>query len=266
MTTPERGILLRDVRKTYEIAAQKVQALGGVNLYIPPGSMVAVTGKSGAGKSTLLHIIGTLDRPTTGTVLLNGVDVSRMNDVQASQFRNRTVGFVFQMNNLLHEFSALENVMLPGLIAGATRAAVSQRAKVLLEAVGLGSRVEHRPGELSGGEQQRVAIARALVMAPAILLADEPTGNLDQKTAQGIRELLMHVCRENNVTMLLVTHDLDLAKRLPDQVVMADGRVVENTVTGLDGGGRFVVSDVPLSSPPIPSPLPALPDFAGEDA
>lgn len=226
------GIVLDDVRKVYMIANQKVEALRGVNLEVQSGSIVAVTGKSGAGKSTLLHILGTLDRPTSGRVILAGTDVSDMPDKAASHFRNATVGFVFQMNNLLNEFSAVENVMLPGLIAGAPRAMVEDRANALLDAVGLGQRTKHRPGELSGGEQQRVAIARALVMAPPILLADEPTGNLDQKTSFAIQELLMNICSQNNVTMLLVTHDLDLAKRMPRQVVMEDGRVVEGARHG----------------------------------
>lgn len=223
------GIELREVRKVYTIAAQEVEALRGVNLYVAPGRVVAVTGKSGAGKSTLLHIVGTLDRPSTGQVILNGTDVSGFDDHAASKFRNASVGFIFQMNNLLNEFSAQENVMLPGLIAGASRPMVQQRAAKLLEAVGLKHRLDHRPGELSGGEQQRVAIARALLMAPPILLADEPTGNLDQKTSHGIQELLLHVCQENSVTMMLVTHDPDLAKRLPGRVVMEDGRVVDSS-------------------------------------
>ncbi len=219
------GILLKDVRKVYTIAQQQVEALRGVDLDVQAGHIVAVTGKSGAGKSTLLHILGTLDRPSSGQVILAGTDVSHMADKAASHFRNATVGFVFQMNNLLNEFSAVENVMLPGLIAGAPRAMVEERAEKLLGAVGLSQRTKHRPGELSGGEQQRVAIARALIMAPPILLADEPTGNLDQKTSLAIQELLMHICSENGVTMLLVTHDLDLAKRMPRQVVMEDGRI-----------------------------------------
>ncbi len=220
-------IVMKDVRKAYMIANQPVEALRGVNLRIPRGAIAAVSGKSGAGKSTLLHIIGTLDRPTTGTIVLDGVDVSAVGDKEASAFRNNRIGFVFQMNNLLHEFSALENVMLPGLIAGAQRKQVEDRAARLLDAVGLKQRLHHRPGELSGGEQQRVAIARALVMAPAILLADEPTGNLDQRTSLSIQDLLLQICVENNVTMLLVTHDPDLARRMPAQVVMEDGRVLE---------------------------------------
>lgn len=227
------GILLRDVYKVYRIAAQDVEALRGVSLQVQAGAVTAVTGKSGAGKSTLLHIVGTLDRPTMGTVILNGVDVSNMVDQAASQFRNASVGFVFQMNNLLNEFSAIENVMLPGLIAGAGRAQVQYRAQILLKAVGLGHRLEHRPGELSGGEQQRVAIARALIMAPPILLADEPTGNLDQKTSHEIQDLLLKVCVENKVTMLLVTHDPDLARRLPNQVIMEDGRVIDTSGEGV---------------------------------
>lgn len=232
-TSANAGIHLRDVRKIYRIAAQDVEALRGVSLHIRPGAITAVTGKSGAGKSTLLHIVGTLDRPTAGHVVLNGVDVSQMADQTASQFRNATVGFVFQMNNLLNEFSAIENVMLPGLIAGAPRSRVEQRAQMLLRAVGLGHRLEHRPGELSGGEQQRVAIARALVMAPPILLADEPTGNLDQKTSHDIQDLLLQICMENKVTMLLVTHDPDLARRLPNQVIMEDGRVIDTSGEGV---------------------------------
>jgi lipoprotein-releasing system ATP-binding protein len=221
------GIYLKDVRKLYRIANQDVEALRGVDLRVPSGAIVALTGKSGAGKSTLLHIVGTLDRPTSGQIVLNGTDVTTFTDQAASSFRNHSVGFVFQMNNLLHEFSARENVMLPGLIGGAPKTMVLERATKLLTAVGLAHRLDHRPGELSGGEQQRVAIARALVMAPPILLADEPTGNLDQKTSLAIQDLLMQVCRENNVTMVLVTHDMDLARRMPAQIVMEDGRVVE---------------------------------------
>lgn len=223
----DAAIFARDVRKRYRVASQDVDALCGVDLQIAKGRQVAIVGKSGAGKSTLLHIVGTLDRPTSGSLILAGTEVAKMPDQVVSQFRNATVGFVFQMNNLLNEFSALENVMLPGLIAGASREAVRDRAFKLLDSVGLAKRIDHRPGELSGGEQQRVAIARALLMAPPILLADEPTGNLDQKTSQAIQELLMQICVQNNVTMLLVTHDPDLADLMPHRVVMEDGRVIE---------------------------------------
>lgn len=221
------GVALRNVHKTYIIESQKIEALRGINLALPQGTAVSVTGKSGAGKSTLLQIIGTLDQPSMGKVLLNGSDVSTMSDSAASTFRNCSIGFVFQMNNLLPEFSALENVMMPGLIAGTSRRVVKERAVEMLAAVGLSGRENHRPGELSGGEQQRVAIARALLMSPPLILADEPTGNLDQKTSLAIQDLLLELCHENKMTMLLVTHDLELARRLPEQIVMEDGRIID---------------------------------------
>ncbi len=217
---------LINVGKAYIFESQKIEALRGVNLIVSTGTVAAVTGKSGAGKSTLLHIIGTLDQPSFGQVLLNGREVSAMSDQSTSLFRNRTVGFVFQMNNLLPEFSALENVMLPGLIAGLDAGELRERATKVLAAVGLSHRHQHRPGELSGGEQQRVAISRALVMEPPLLLADEPTGNLDAKTSLAVQDLLLQLCEERKMTMLLVTHDRELAKRLPQQIVMEDGIIV----------------------------------------
>lgn len=220
-------IVLENVKKTYEIEAQSIQALNGVNLKVGPQKLIAVIGRSGAGKSTLLHIIGTLDRPTQGRVWLNGTDISTFNDHTTSMFRNHTLGFVFQMKNLFNEFSALENVMLPGIIAGIPRNKLKERAAKLLQAVGLANREKHRPGQLSGGEQQRVTIARALVMAPPILLADEPTGNLDRQTSLATQNLLLELCEEYKTTMLLVTHDLDLAKRLPHQIVMEDGVIID---------------------------------------
>lgn len=224
--TNEAAVLLRNVHKKYLIADQAVHALRGVNLAIGRGKRVAITGKSGAGKSTLLHLIGTLDSPTSGQIVINGTDVGTMDDWSASMFRNSSIGFVFQMGNLLPEFNAIENVMMPGLIAGLKKEAVQERAEKLLSSVGLKDRVLHRPGELSGGEQQRVTIARALLMAPPILLADEPTGNLDQKTSSAVQEVLFNLCEEYKTTMLLVTHDLDLAQRAPGQLVMEDGEVV----------------------------------------
>jgi lipoprotein-releasing system ATP-binding protein len=220
-------IELQGVYKTYQVERQQVEALRGVNLKVRKGQMVAVTGRSGSGKSTLLHVIGTLDTPSAGLVRLNGKDVSHVSDQAASAFRNRTVGFVFQMNNLLPEFSAIENVMMPGLISGGNRSTLRDRAIQLLKAVDLGHRMDHRPAELSGGEQQRVAIARALLMEPPILLADEPTGNLDKKSGDMVESLLMDLGKRNQLTMLLVTHDLELAKRLPYQVVMEDGNIVD---------------------------------------
>lgn len=220
------GIELRSVRKQYTIESQTVEALRGVSLRLPSGTIAAITGRSGAGKSTLLHIIGTLDRPSEGEVLLGGTDVSTMPDQMASRFRNSSIGFVFQTSNLLPEFSALENVMLPGLIAGASRSAAADRASRLLHAVGLGMREKHRPGELSGGEQQRVSIARALYMAPQVLLADEPTGNLDKNTSMSIQDLLLGLAKDQGLTLLLVTHDLELAARFPVRIRMEDGQVI----------------------------------------
>lgn len=224
------GIELQHVSKVYSIESQVVPALRDVSLSIPLGSILAIIGKSGAGKSTLLHIVGALDRASSGVVQFNGLDLSHMEDQIASNFRNSTVGFIFQMNNLLQEFSAVENVMMPGLIAGFSPTVTRQRAKEMLDSVGLSHRAEHRPGELSGGEQQRVAIARALFMSPPLLLADEPTGNLDNKTSRDIQELLLALCKERNMTMLLVTHDLDLASRLPHRIVMDDGQVVDRGI------------------------------------
>lgn len=221
------GIVLQNVHKTYKVESHQVNALSGIDLTLSQGEVAALIGRSGAGKSTLLHIIGTLDRPTRGKVLINGTDVSAMSDQMASSFRNSTIGFVFQMNNLLGEFSAFENVMMPGLIFGAEKAVIKERAHEVLKEVGLSHRASHRPGELSGGEQQRVAIARALLMSPPLLLADEPTGNLDRKTSLAIQDLLMQLCDDLNMSMLLVTHDLELAQRLPNQIVMEDGRIID---------------------------------------
>lgn len=220
-------VVLKNIHKVYTIEAQSVAALRGVDLRLKSKQIVSVIGRSGAGKSTLLHIIGTLDRPTQGKVWLNGKDMSTLNDHTTSLFRNSTLGFVFQMRNLFNEFSALENVMLPGLIAGQPKPLVKERAVKLLAAVGLSRREKHRPGELSGGEQQRVTIARALLMAPPILLADEPTGNLDKNTSLAIQSLLLELCEEYKATMLLVTHDLELASRLPHQIVMEDGVIID---------------------------------------
>jgi lipoprotein-releasing system ATP-binding protein len=222
-------IILRSIHKTYKLESQMVDAVRGVDLTIPKGSICSITGPSGSGKSTLLHIIGTLDRPTSGVLTINNTDVSGLSDQMLSSFRNCTIGFVFQMNNLLPEFTALENVMLPGMIAGLKDEPVRERASKLLAEVGLNHRNSHRPGELSGGEQQRVAIARALLMSPPILLADEPTGNLDKKTSSHIEELLMNLCRENNVTMLMVTHDPNLASRLPNAICMEDGKIISTS-------------------------------------
>lgn len=222
------GIIeVEDLEKSYQLGAQQVKALKGVSFTIQEGAMVAVSGRSGSGKSTLLHLLGTLDRPSKGSIRIQDQDVTQMSDTKISSFRNKAVGFVFQMNNLLPEFSAIENVMMPGLIARAPREKVEEKAATLLESVGLGHRVSHRPSELSGGEQQRVAIARALLMDPPILLADEPTGNLDKRNSLAIQDLLMNLCKSHKVTMLLVTHDMELSANLPQTIVLEDGKILE---------------------------------------
>lgn len=223
---PDEVISIRGLSKRYLIESTEVLALNDINFSVRRGEMRAIVGKSGAGKSTLLHLIGLLDKPSRGTYLLNGASVSQLSDRHASALRNSAIGFVFQMNNLLSDFSAIENVMMPGLISGIQKSVVQDRARFLLAKVGLEARIYHRPSELSGGEQQRVAIARALVMAPSLILADEPTGNLDQKSSEAVEQLLFDLCKEHQVTMLLVTHDADLASRFPAKVVMEDGRIL----------------------------------------
>ncbi len=224
------AVVLTDVSKVYQVESQRVEALRGLNLKLRQGDVCALMGKSGAGKSTLLHIVGTLDKPTHGKVFINGTDVSTMNDQEASLFRNSTIGFVFQMNNLLAEFSAVENVMMPGIIAGLKNKVVRERAREVLSWVQLSARENHRPSELSGGEQQRVAIARALLMSPPLLLADEPTGNLDRKTSLAVQDLLLDLCTKQKITMMLVTHDQELAARLPQEIVMEDGKIIDGGV------------------------------------
>lgn len=214
---------LKNITKCFRFANEKVTALKNINLDLYKGDSIAITGKSGAGKSTLLHLIGTLDTPSSGEIYLNGQNLRKLSDKKISRLRNKTIGFVFQMNNLLAEFSALENIMMPGLIAGLEKSALETRAQKMLEAVELPHRKAHRPGELSGGEQQRIAVARALFMAPSILLADEPTGNLDNKTSETIQDLLFSLCERYKTTMLLVTHDERLAEKLPKRIIMEDG-------------------------------------------
>ena len=188
--------------------------------------MVAVVGESGAGKSTFLHVLGTLDVASSGKVVIDGVDTTTMRKTVLAAFRNRMIGFVFQFHHLLPEFSAVENAAMPGLIAGLSRKQAEQQAVDLLSRVGLGHRLEHRPGELSGGEQQRVALARALVMQPRLLLADEPTGNLDARTGAAIHELFVELNRERGMTMIVVTHNEDLAARMPRRLHMAEGQIL----------------------------------------
>jgi lipoprotein-releasing system ATP-binding protein len=220
---------IRQLRKSFEHGGRLIDVLRGIDLTVGAGEMVAVVGSSGAGKSTFLHVLGTLDQPTSGQISFDGVDVTRMPPSRLADFRNRTVGFVFQFHHLLPEFTAVENCFMPGLIAGLGREVAEKRARGLLERVGLGHRLTHRPGELSGGEQQRVALARALIMEPRVLLADEPTGNLDTHTGEEMHQLIVELNRERNMTMVVVTHNPDFAARLPRRLRMVDGVILDET-------------------------------------
>lgn len=220
-------IEIAGLQKTFRHPAGELRVLKGIDLTIKDGEMVALVGASGVGKSTLLHIVGTLDRPTEGHVLHDGVDVFNLPERAVTEFRNKRVGFVFQFHHLLPEFTALENVMMPGLLAGQeSRERLKERAKMLLEELGLAGRLYHRPGELSGGEQQRVAVARALFLDPGVVLADEPTGNLDSQTGGELFDLLYRLNGEKGTTFIIATHDKDLSGRCKRVIKMLDGRIV----------------------------------------
>ena len=223
-------ITLEGVTKVYNLGSVQVTALDGVDLSIDEGEMVAVMGVSGSGKSTLMNIVGCLDVPTSGSYSLDGQDVGAMNDNRLAYVRNRKVGFVFQTYNLLPRLSALANVELP-LLYGRGRRNRRQRAREALERVGLGDRMRHKPAELSGGQQQRVGIARALVKEPAILLADEPTGNLDSRSSEEIIDMLIHLNREEGITVVVVTHSPEIAARTDRVISMLDGRIVADETT-----------------------------------
>lgn len=215
-------VVATNLSKSYTRGDNTVEVLSNINFELQPGQMAAIVGASGIGKSTLLHLLGTLDAPTTGKILINGQDTSTMSGPVLSKFRNNNIGFVFQFHHLLSALSALENVMLPILVSRGSKEEAHDRARALLEKVGLKKRLAHRPSELSGGEQQRVALARAMVLEPSLLLADEPTGNLDAATGQGIHELLVELNREHGSTMLVVTHNRGLAEMMPFEFEMGD--------------------------------------------
>lgn len=227
--TDAPAVEARDVTRRYLLDGVAVDALRGVTLRIEVGGYLAVVGPSGSGKSTLMHLLGCLDRPTSGTLLLGGRDVASLSDGELARLRNHTVGFVFQSFQLLGRTSALENVALPLVYRGVRRAQRRSLASAALEAVGLGHRLGHRPGQLSGGEQQRVAIARALVGEPAVLLADEPTGNLDTRSGADVMALLGRLNSEHGVAVVVVTHDPEVARRARRRIHMRDGLVEQDT-------------------------------------
>lgn len=215
----------RGLVKEYTDGPRTVRVLSGVDLTIGAGETVAIIGESGVGKSTLLHVLGGLDRPSAGTVRVGGVDLGPLRDRDLARFRSDSIGFVFQFHHLLPDFTAVENVMMPCLIAGDSPAAARSRATELLERVGLGARVDHRPGELSGGEQQRVAVARAVVRRPALVLADEPTGNLDPDTGSEVERLLVELNREAGITCVVVTHSPRLAAAMDRTIRLTHGHL-----------------------------------------
>ena len=216
-------IVLDNLSKTFIKDGNRIEVLKNLNLEIKKGESVAILGVSGAGKSTLIHILGTLDHPTSGRFSINGQNIFEWKEKEISRFRNTHIGFIFQFNNLLLEFNALENTMMPALISGLPKKQAAQRARELLEDVGLEHRLNHKPGELSGGEQQRVAIARALIMEPDILLADEPTGNLDTETGKKIEDILVNLNATKTITLIVVTHNQMLAERMSRRIGLRDG-------------------------------------------
>lgn len=213
------------VSREFETAEGTLPVLNGISLEVKRGQMAAVTGASGVGKSTLLHLLGGLDRPTQGEVTIGGTSLTGLNETELARFRNRKVGFVFQFHYLLDDFNALENIAIPMILAGRSHAEATRRGELLLEQVGLSSRRTHRPRELSGGEQQRVAVARALANEPEIVLADEPSGNLDTATGRRLHDLLFRLSKENGTTYLVATHNRELADRCDVEYQLAEGKL-----------------------------------------
>ena len=219
-------IQVQNLFKSYGNGSKRVEVLKGADLTFSRGEKAAIVGASGVGKTTLLHILGTLDRPTSGKVLYEGKDIYALNEKDLAFFRNREIGFVFQFHHLLPEFNALENTMMPCLIQGIPKKESASRAEAILTLVGLKERLTHKPGELSGGEQQRVAVARALVLGPKVLLADEPTGNLDTKTGESVFDLLRELNQIKGITLIVVTHNIKLAEKLSRQIQLVDGKAL----------------------------------------
>lgn len=217
---------VKNLHKSYRSGNEWLHILAGLELELEEGHLLAITGESGSGKSTFLHLIGGMDRPDAGEIRFEGRDISQYSRHDLARYRNAKIGFVFQFHHLLPEFSALENVMFPLLIRGVSSQGAAQTASSYLEEVGLDKRIQHRPGELSGGEQQRVAVARALAGQPKLLLADEPTGNLDEHTAQAVFELILEIHRKRRLTSILVTHNLKLARRCDGEKRLTEGKLV----------------------------------------
>ena len=220
-------LISEGLTKEFQMGGTVLKVLKGVNLELQRGQIAAIIGKSGAGKSTLLHIFGMLDRPSSGRLVFNGEELGNKSDDVLAAFRNKTIGFIFQFHHLLPEFNALENVLMPAIIAGNNKKNSTERAKYLLDRVGLSERLTHRPGELSGGELQRVAVARALINEPALILADEPSGNLDQANSEMLHDLIWGLAREDNLTFVIVTHDMSLAERADRILHLTDGIMEE---------------------------------------
>ena len=231
MTAAAQTALLdvRGLSKSFQHDGQTISVLKDIDFQMQPGERVAIVGTSGAGKSTLLHVLGTLDRPSAGSISFEGTDLAKLSARKLADFRNQSVGFMFQFHHLLPVLTAVENVMMPALIQRASKAEARDRAESWLEAVGLTHRLKHRPGELSGGEQQRVALARALMSTPKLLLADEPTGNLDSATSDGIHALFDKMNAEHGTALLIVTHNQTLARRMPRRLRMLDGQLIEES-------------------------------------
>ncbi|TKB10703.1 ABC transporter ATP-binding protein [Desulforhopalus sp. IMCC35007] len=213
----------KDITRKYHTGSETLTVLSGVNLSVEPAEMTAIVGASGSGKTTLLQILGTLDLPSSGEIYFNNSPLLQKSSKELAAFRNRSIGFIFQFHHLLPDFSAIENVMMPALIAGKKKNEIENKAKMLLKQVELGHRFEHKVAELSGGEQQRAALARALIMEPALLLADEPTGNLDARSGDIVFTLLKNLCRQHKLSTIMVTHNTKLAQQMDHRMILQDG-------------------------------------------